>query len=439
MYLAWGATLVASTLLATTEFWRTELELTFAFLLMLAFVPVFFDSLIRRIHNVRSIEEERARSVAMHELSVARSAFLAKVSHELRSPLQGIVSALDVIEMRHARAFEGDDELIARMRRSSMLLNAQLRDLLTLAKGEAGRLDMNPEPFEACSLVEAMAEGASDLALSKGLELVLDVPPGPLFVLADGARIDQVLTNLVVNSIRYTDVGRVRVAMSGHGTPASSLRFTIADTGPGIPEALLSTLLAPDKFVNSPARRGEGSGIGLAIVRTLVDHLGGKLAVTSRVGVGTTFNLEIPVRLVDPESQESPFDDAKGRVLIVDDRNEVLDALVSVVDELGYEFDRASSAAAAASLLAQRAYDAVMLDVEMPGKGGAQLAAETRRGDGPNRTTRLICVTAADGVGDTSGHFDVCLTKPIEHAALRRALLGARHGSPPAQAGLWSN
>jgi signal transduction histidine kinase len=111
---------------------------------MLASVPVFFSSLIRRIHKVRAIEEERARVAAMQELTTARSAFLAKVSHELRSPLQSIVSALDVIEMRHVRAFEDDGELIARMRRSSLLLNTQLRDLLTLAKGEAAHLELPP-------------------------------------------------------------------------------------------------------------------------------------------------------------------------------------------------------------------------------------------------------------------------------------------------------
>jgi hypothetical protein len=175
---------------------------------MLASVPVFFSSLIRRIHKVRAIEEERARVAAMQELTTARSAFLAKVSHELRSPLQSIVSALDVIEMRHVRAFEDDGELIARMRRSSLLLNTQLRDLLTLAKGEAAHLELRPEPFEALALVEALADGVRELALAKGLELVIEVPRDAIFVVADGARIDQVLANLAVNSIGIPTLGR---------------------------------------------------------------------------------------------------------------------------------------------------------------------------------------------------------------------------------------
>ena len=372
MYLSWATTLVASLLLLASAFWRSNVELGLAYLVMVAVGPVCFSSLIRRVHAIRAIEEERAAALASRELAIARSAFLAKVSHELRSPLQGIVSALDVIEMRHARAFEGDEELIGRMRRSSMLLNTQLRDLLTLAKGEAGRLQIHAEPFEACALVEAMAEDARELAISKGLQLRVMLPPAPLFAVADGARIDQVLTNLVVNSIRYTDAGEVRVSMEPQGDPPNGLRFVVADTGPGIPEDVLPTLFEPDKFVTTPARRGEGSGIGLAIVRTLVDHLGGTLRVASELGKGTTFTVEIPAEFEAPDRADFADTDTHGRVLVVDDRSDVLDALESVIDELGYELDRAGSAAAATRLLSERTYDAVLLDLDMPIRGGAE-------------------------------------------------------------------
>ena len=144
---------------------------------MLVCVPLFFASLIRRIHNVRAIEHEHARFAALNESTLARSAFLAKVSHELRSPLQGIVSALDVLSMRRGPTADADDELIGRIRRSSLLLNTHLRDMLTLAKGEAGRLEMRPEPFDACALVESVAASAADLASDKKLELIVDVPP----------------------------------------------------------------------------------------------------------------------------------------------------------------------------------------------------------------------------------------------------------------------
>ncbi|MGZ8771130.1 MAG: sensor histidine kinase, partial [Aeromicrobium sp.] len=338
MYLSWTMTLLCSISLPTSEFWREKSELTLTFFLMLVLVPTFFSSLIRRIHAARTIEEERARLLARDESVVARSAFLAKVSHELRSPLQGIVSALDVLAMRRGPGADADDELIGRIRRSSLLLNTHLRDMLTLAKGEAGRLEMRPEPFDACALVESVAASAADLADDKKLELIVDVPLAATFVVADGARIDQILTNLVINSIRYTESGQVRLALAPYDPTARLLRFTVSDTGPGIPEAMLPILLTPDRVVTGSERRGEGSGIGLAIVRTLVDHLGGQVEVRSQVGKGTTFTVTIPAEPVERHDHDDEARDATtGRVLIVDDRDDVLDALASVLDELGFE------------------------------------------------------------------------------------------------------
>ncbi len=379
MYLSWYAALASTPLLLTSSFWRGNLELLAAFVVLLAAVPVFFSSLVRRVHNARTIEADRARLVAVNEALVARSAFLAKVSHELRSPLQNIISALDLFEMRHGPASQEDQELIGRMRRSSLLLNTQLRDLLTLAKGEAGRLDIRPEPFEACALVEALAESARELAEEKGLALSVHLPDEAVFVVADGARIDQILTNLVINSIRYTERGRVSVTLGAYDPVLRRLHFVVADTGPGIPEDRIPTLFAPDRARASAERRGEGSGMGLAIVRTLMTQLGGTVEVSSRLGRGTTFTLDIPAEPVVENDEPRETEPGAGRVLVVDDREDVLEALVSVVDELGYECDRARTAAIASNLAGSRRYDVILLDLQMPVKGGSWPRRSTRQ------------------------------------------------------------
>ena len=439
MYLAWSVTLIAVALLPTSAYWRAERELTFALLLMLLFVPLLFARLVRRIHNVRAIEADRARFSAAHDAVVARSSFISKVSHELRSPLQGIVSALDVLELRGGHAEGADQELIRRIRRSSLLLNTHLRDLLTLARGDAGRLEVRPEPFEACALVEGVVSAAAELAFAKDLKLCADLPPDAVFVVADGARIDQILTNLVINSIRYTTVGQVRLSMRPYDPGTRLLRFAVADTGPGIPADVLPTLLAPDRMQTGAERRGEGSGIGLAIVRTLVDHLGGRVEVASMLGQGTTFTIEIPAEPVIDAQAAAEHGGATGRVLVVDDREDVLDALGSVVDELGFECDRALSAAVGANLLASRPYDIALLDLEMPLKGGAALAADTRNGQGPNRATRFVAMSASIVGQDVRHHFDAFITKPIDRAALRHVLLSVGPSSRPSQPGLWSD
>jgi len=312
MYLSWSAALVASLLFFVDPSWLDRIELVLTFFVTLALVPLFFASLIRRIHALRAIEEERARLAAINDAVAARSAFLARVSHELRSPLQGIVSALDVLALRQGPRASPDDDLLQRIRRSSLLLNTHLRDLLTLAKSEAGHLELRPEPFDASALVEGVASSALDLARAKKLDLVVDVPPEAMFVVADAARIDQILTNLLVNSIRYTETGQVRIALGRYRTGDRVLDFTVSDTGPGIPEAMLPTLLSPDRTLAASARRGEGSGIGLAIVRTLVDRLGGEVEVTSRPGRGTTFTVTIPADPADAEGREAGHDSPTG-------------------------------------------------------------------------------------------------------------------------------
>ena len=357
MYLSWLATLLASTLLATSEFWRHEVELTGAFVLMLLSIPLSFADLVRRVHYVRFIEQERARIDAVQQTLVARNEFLARVSHEPRSPLQGIVSALDLRSMRRGPAAGVAGELIGRIRRSSLLLNTHLRDLLTLAKGEAGKLEMRPERFDACALLESVSSSARELAREKGLALKIFLPSAPAFVVVDPARIDQVLTNLVLNSVRYTQAGEVRLILEPYDDNERQLRFTIADTGPGIAADRLPSLLTPDRTITSSDRRGEGSGIGLAIGRTLVDHLGGSVDVTSREGVGTTFRVVVAAEPAeDGIDDEEAIDSSRGRILIVDDRAGIIDALSSVADELGFECDRATSSAVAANLLASRAF-----------------------------------------------------------------------------------
>jgi signal transduction histidine kinase len=293
--LATGA-LAAAALLASGPFWRREPAWSASLLLALVLVPVVVRARIRRVAAPR-VEEERA---AVRD----RAVFLSKVSHELRSPLQSMVSALDVFEMRHRDAARDDAELVSRMRRASLLLNTQLRDLLTLAKGEAGRLELRPLAFDATELLHALAEAARPLAQAKGLQLHVEAPAEPQFVVADGARVDQILTNLVVNSIRYTDAGTVRVALRPFDAAEGLLHVTVADTGRGIRPDELPTLFLPERAGATTARRGEGSGIGLAIVRILLEQLGGRVSVASGVDAGTTFTVEIPAERSAPERAE---------------------------------------------------------------------------------------------------------------------------------------
>lgn len=364
--------------------------------------------------RLRALESERAAVAAMQAAVVARNEFLAMVSHELRSPLQSILSALLPLGRRAAN--QEDRVFISRIRRSATALEVQLRDLLTLAQGEAGAIELRPEPFDACGLVREVLDLYRENAQEKGLALILSVPDEPIFVMADASRIGQVLGNLIGNAIKYTERGTVSVTLSPHQPQTGELRFDIVDTGPGMPAEWLGDLFVA--YRRHGTQRGEGSGLGLAIVKTIVQHLGGEVRAESAVGQGSRFFLRIPATPLADDAIEP----RARHVLIVDDTEDVLNALATIVAELGYTCDTASSAAAAANHLAACRYDAILLDLDMPVKRGEVLAGEIRKGGGPNASTRLIAISAA-GVssGARDDAFDAFLQKPVAgiHAVQR--------------------
>ena len=403
------------------SYWHTELQMSASLLLMVSWAWWLFAPLIRSAERAKAIEIERARLESLEDSLQAKSEFLSRVSHELRSPLQGVVSAIDLFEERYIND-AAQAELVSQIRRGATALNTQLRDLLTLARGDVGKMEINPMRFEVGDLAVTLARQVGREAIDKGVELVVDTPEEPIFVVADPARIDQVLTNLLTNATRHTKAGTVTLKLHPYEAESSSLRFEVIDTGPGIESDRIPTLFDPYTRFGEMTSKGEGAGLGLAIVRSVLQFLGGTVKVSSMRGVGTNFDVRIPAELLDGE--RPPADIALvTRVLVVDDRKEVLDGIASVVRQLGLYCDTALSVATAANLLGARPYDVAFVDLDMPIKSGFDLASETRRGDGPNARTRIVSISAADVPDARRGWpFDSHLTKPITMQAIQRAI-----------------
>ena len=380
-----------------------------AFVLVLLLVVSVMFVLLLRVSRAGAARE--AALEAERKAVKTKMQFLGMVSHELRSPLQSIVSALDVLESR--RALPEQTELTRLIRRSSNELAVQLRDMLTLARGQTGRIELRPDVFEACELVQELVGELRPTATAKGLRLVAQTPGEPIFVVADGVRIGQLLHNLVGNAVRYTEHGSVTVrleALVGNSLDSgATMNIVVVDTGPGLPETALTTVTQGVEA----AQYGEGErrGIGLAVVFALLQQLDGDVQVTTTAGGGTTFTLVIPV--VAAEDQRPEEGAGEGRLLVVDDRTDLLVGFANVCADLEVACDTALSAATALNLLAAHAYGAVLIDLDMPGKTGTELATEVKA-SGLNKGARLIAMTA--GSGPTEGGlevFDLVLEKPI--------------------------
>jgi len=398
-----------------------RLEILAAVLLMVVATLWRFGPLLALAEEAKVLEIERARLESLQESLRTKSEFLSRVSHELRSPLQGIISALDLFEERYAKAPE-EAELTSQIRRGATSLNTQLRDLLTIARGEIGRLEIQPLRFEAIELTRSIAEAVRAEAHAKGLDLVTETPDDPIFVVADPARIDQIVTNLLTNAVRHTATGTVKLTLHAYEVAQGALHYSVCDTGPGIEPERIVTLFDPYTRYGAITHKGEGAGLGLAVVRSVLQFLGGKITVQSEPGRGTTFDVRIPAERLD---EQAPVD-ANARpkhVLVVDDREEVLAAITGVVRELGYECDTAPTVARAANLLAMHSYDIAFVDLNMPIKSGFELASETRRGGGPNARSKLISISAVEVPEHRRGWpFDAHMTKPVTAASIRRAI-----------------
>ena len=400
----------------------------------LVYVTVVGISLIRHfVSSMTGYEKQHALTLrALEEANQAtqdKNLFFSMVSHELKSPLQSIITVLATEDKRAAGRERR--EALEKIRRAVKYMEAQIRDLFVLSAGEAAKLEMRSETFEVGELVDEVVASASDLAAGKAIEIRVTRPDDFLFVATDPKRVEQIVLNLLENAVKYTQVGSVSIAYSLESE--AMLCITVADTGVGIQPEHIGKLFVPYRRFGLLDREHNSLGIGLSVVQTLLTHLGGTCAVQSTPGVGSTFSIRIPVAVEKEQTEEETSDDTV-RVLIVDDRPEMLADLREVAQTLGYHVDVAASAPQASNELAVAAFDIVLIDLHMPIKNGHELASEIRRSSGPNSETCLVAVSAgspqAQGLEASISWwpFDSFEQKPIDARAMKRIVdTRARH------------
>ena len=424
-------------------------------------VALWYGQAIRRVEDL-VVENRIAREHAEAESQV-KSQFLANMSHEIRTPMNGVLGMVELLlgtdlATRQRRFAET-------IQRSGQNLLAIINDILDFSKIEAGKLELDSSVFDLQSLISDVAEGLAISAQRRGLELINRCSPNlPQLVYGDPERLQQVLTNLLGNAVKFTQAGEVviRTDIAQASGPKRRIDFQIIDTGIGIAQGKVERLFAAFAQADtSMTRLYGGTGLGLAISMRLVEMMGGKISVRSKPGAGSTFSFSIELAVA--EAAQAPEDvehlkniralspsalgrqsavPTRGKVLLVEDDEINREVMSEILGALGYELGIARDGTEAVlAMKAENDYQVVIMDCQMPLMDGYEASRSIRAIEAQAGRPRIpiIAVTAhelrdeRDKVLDAG--MDDYLTKPVNSEALREQLeKWCKSRLPPASA-----
>ncbi|MFD1330190.1 ATP-binding protein [Mycoplana ramosa] len=380
--------------------------------------------LARTSDVVAEMQSANVARAEAEELGRAKTHFLARMSHEIRTPLNGLIGMLDLL-------VPGEPDPVRQSRLKAALTSARdlqsmTEDILTFSSGEDRPDSARLIPFDPASLVRDLAEHLRVLADASNLATVAEIPETlPPALIGDATRIRQVIVNLISNAVKYTPSGEVRLIVSHRPlarTKRHEIAFTVSDTGPGMtPEEVRDAFDIYGRTVDARRRGLPGVGLGLAIVRQLTDMIGGELRLSTHVGSGSSFTLVLTLEEALPTAMiETP--DIRPllnatRVLVVED--DLVSRLVArgYLERMGARVTEAASGEEAFAEARRSNFDAILIDLNLPGLNGREVAARILRNGA------RVALLTADPVPDDAEsrarfHVDQVMRKPVSSRAL---------------------
>lgn len=403
---------------------------------------VLLQGLLFDVTDRKELEDELvAAKVKAESASMAKSEFLANMSHEVRTPLNGVLGMLQLMQMD--KAGNGDEhEYLELAMQSSRSLLTVINDILDFSKVEAGRLDILIAPFSLTELVQGVQGIFQGQAENKGIALESTLANEiPESLLGDEARLRQVLFNLVGNAVKFTCSGKVSVEVDlvddSTGEHDFFVRIMVRDTGIGIPESHLEAIFEPFTQIDSSSTRMfQGTGLGLGIVKRLVELMHGKIYVRSTLGKGTTFTLVLPMQeevavVAPPDFQAEQSGGRPLSVLLAEDNDVNRIAAQAMLKRLGHDVTVAKDGQEALERLLEKEFDCLFLDIQMPRMDGTDVARHIRSGNvaGLDGGIYIVAMTAYAMSGDKEKFLSLgmndYLAKPVEFSELKEVLVRA--------------
>ena len=391
-----------------------------------------FDGTVADITERKRGEEERERLVArLQEQDRRKDEFLATLAHELRNPLAPIRNGLQIMRLAPGNA-EATERIRSMMERQLGQMVHLIDDLLDLSRISRGKIDLRKERIELSSAIAQAVESSRPLIALADHELLIELPPSPIYVDADLTRLTQIFSNLLNNAVKFTERGgQLRLAVELAGANAV---ISVTDNGIGIPTQMLAHVFEMFTQVEGSLQGSQGGlGIGLSIVQRLVQMHGGSVEAHSEgIGTGSKFVVCLPVAsqlLGNKPADESNLDRSmeRLRILVADDNVDSAESLAMLLTLDGNETRMAHDGLQALDVAATFRPDAILLDIGMPKLNGYEVCRRIRQ----QPWGKNIVVIALTGWGQEDDKrrslgvgFDFHLVKPVDHAALKKVLSG---------------